>query len=79
MQIWYCVPPGEARRRFEQLAYTLFPNHARECKAFLRHKTVLISPSILKAAGIPFVKVGNVCMLPLVLLTSGASWLVYVV
>ncbi|XP_026722604.1 lysine-specific demethylase 4C isoform X2 [Athene cunicularia] len=53
---WYAVPP-EHGRRLERLAQGFFPSSCQECDAFLRHKMILISPSILKKYGIPFDKV----------------------
>ncbi|CAM9273346.1 unnamed protein product [Lampetra planeri] len=53
---WYCVPP-EHGKRLERLAKGFFPNSAKNCEAFLRHKMTLISPSILKKYGIPFEKI----------------------
>lgn len=50
---WYCIPP-EHGKRFERLAASFFPHADKECKAFLRHKTTLISPQILKKYSIPF-------------------------
>ena len=41
--------------KFEQMAYSLYPDLARQCPAFLRHKEVLVSPSILKTYGIRYV------------------------
>ena len=35
VQVWYCVPPGKPRERFEALAASLFPDEARECKVRL--------------------------------------------
>ena len=32
VQVWYCVPPGKPRERFEALAASLFPDEAQECK-----------------------------------------------
>ena len=53
---WYCVPP-----RFgyllEEAAKRLFPNISSRCSNFMRHKTCLISPMLLKELGIPFQKV----------------------
>lgn len=53
---WYAVPPAHGRR-LERLARELFPGPARGCEAFLRHKVALISPTVLKAQGIPFGRV----------------------
>ncbi len=55
-KFWYTVPP-EYCRRFERMALGLFPNLAKECPAFLRHKMCLISPSILRQNSIPYNKV----------------------
>jgi len=50
---WYCIAP-EYGKRFERLASSFFPHSFRTCKAFLRHKTTMISPAILKKYSIPF-------------------------
>lgn len=52
---WYCIAP-EHGKRFERLANNFFPQNARACRAFLRHKTTLISPQILKKYSIPYSK-----------------------
>ena len=56
LQVWYAVAPGKDRRRFEELAKGLFPKDAAKCANFLRHKTILITPQMLKKHGIPYVK-----------------------
>uniref|UniRef100_A0AAZ3NNK9 [histone H3]-trimethyl-L-lysine(9) demethylase n=1 Tax=Oncorhynchus tshawytscha TaxID=74940 RepID=A0AAZ3NNK9_ONCTS len=53
---WYCVPP-EQGKKMERLAQGFFPGSHQNCKAFLRHKMTLISPSILRKYGIPFEKI----------------------
>lgn len=52
---WYSISP-EHGKRFERLAASFFPHSFRTCRAFLRHKTTLISPQILKKYSIPFSK-----------------------
>lgn len=54
-QVWYAVSPAH-RKRFERMAATAFPALARDCPAFLRHKDILISPSLLRANSIPYVQ-----------------------
>lgn len=49
---WYCVPPAH-RRRFETVAQGLAPDLFRSCKEFLRHKELMISPTLLKQHNIP--------------------------
>jgi jumonji domain-containing protein 2 len=50
---WYAVNPEDSKR-FENLARSHFPGQASECSEFLRHKRCLLSPAILKKAGIRF-------------------------
>ena len=50
---WYCISPAH-RARFESLACSYFAELARACPAFLRHKDILISPTLLRQSGIPF-------------------------
>ena len=39
------------------MAEGLFPNLAKDCQAYLRHKMCLISPTILRQNSIPYNKV----------------------
>lgn len=43
---WYSIPQGSARK-FEEAMKQVFPQDAKACDQFLRHKTFLISPSHL--------------------------------
>jgi len=52
-KVWYSVAPGD-RKKFENMAGQLFPELVRNCKAFLRHKDILISPRVLRAFNVPF-------------------------
>ena len=53
---WYAVAP-EDRERFEILAQGMVPEMWRACPEFLRHKELLISPTLLEQNGIPFTRV----------------------
>ncbi|GMI00657.1 hypothetical protein TrLO_g8491 [Triparma laevis f. longispina] len=48
---WYSISAKDSSR-YEALAASYFPEEANECPDFLRHKKYLLSPSILKNAGI---------------------------
>ena len=50
---WYAIAP-EHTKRFESLAQSRFVHAARDCPEFLRHKRNMLSPAILKKAGVPF-------------------------
>jgi len=52
---WYGIPPSQAPR-FEQMAQGYFHDEYRECNQFLRHKTTLLSPHLIKQYNIPLVK-----------------------
>jgi JmjC domain, hydroxylase len=54
-KIWYSVSPKHAAK-FDRMAEQLFPDAAKACPAFVRHKDVVISPKILKQYGVPFVQ-----------------------
>ena len=53
---WYCVPPA-ARGRLERAAASAAPELFAQCREFLRHKELLLSPAALRAMGVPFVRV----------------------
>eukprot|EP01025_Chloroclados_australasicus_P066147 TRINITY_DN9052_c1_g1_i2.p2 TRINITY_DN9052_c1_g1~~TRINITY_DN9052_c1_g1_i2.p2 ORF type:complete len:392 (+),score=27.34 TRINITY_DN9052_c1_g1_i2:164-1339(+) len=52
-KVWYCVSPKH-RKKFEEMAATLFPDLSKACKAFLRHKDILLSPNVLNTFHIPY-------------------------
>ena len=54
-KVWYCVPPSESKK-FDDMAKQLFPEAARACPDFLRHKDIMISPSLLKSYNIRYVQ-----------------------
>ncbi|OJJ49854.1 hypothetical protein ASPZODRAFT_1046496 [Penicilliopsis zonata CBS 506.65] len=45
---WYSISQADAPR-FEQAMRSIWPSDAKNCDQFLRHKTYLVSPSILKS------------------------------
>jgi len=45
---WYAIPINESGR-FETIAQSFFPEEHRKCKQFLRHKTTMVSPSMLQS------------------------------
>ena len=49
---WYVVPPAYAER-VRTLTANLYPEARKACAQFLRHKTTLLAPAVLKRAGIP--------------------------
>ncbi|VDM15655.1 unnamed protein product [Hydatigera taeniaeformis] len=51
-KLWYCIPPAFARK-FEAFAREHFKSEFLACRSFLRHKSILIDPKVLAAAGIP--------------------------
>ncbi|TGZ77726.1 hypothetical protein EX30DRAFT_374373 [Ascodesmis nigricans] len=48
---WYSISRKD-KERFEHVMKTIYPNDAKKCTEFLRHKTFLVSPSILAHHGI---------------------------
>ena len=57
LQVWYAIAPGASRKRFEDFARTLYPNDAKNCSNFLRHKNVMITPKLIRDEGIPIITV----------------------
>ncbi|CEN62659.1 Putative DNA damage-responsive repressor GIS1/RPH1, jumonji superfamily [Aspergillus calidoustus] len=45
---WYSISQEDAPR-FEQVMKSIWPSDAKTCDQFLRHKTYLVSPSLLKS------------------------------
>lgn len=50
------MSPNDAAK-FDRMATGLFPDEARGCKGFVRHKDLLISPSQLRTHNIPYMQV----------------------
>ncbi|KAL9050379.1 MAG: hypothetical protein Q9162_006659 [Coniocarpon cinnabarinum] len=48
---WYSISQEDARK-FEKVMRDAWPNDSKNCGQFLRHKTYLISPNLLKDKGI---------------------------
>jgi len=53
-KIWYAIAAGEDAQRFEQFCDGHFHQAKRRCPEYMRHKRALVSPAILKKAGIRF-------------------------
>ena len=51
---WYSISPDDGKR-FETFAASLFAEQSRRCSAWLRHKTSLINPSLIRQNGIKVV------------------------
>uniref|UniRef100_A0A7S3R422 JmjC domain-containing protein n=2 Tax=Dunaliella tertiolecta TaxID=3047 RepID=A0A7S3R422_DUNTE len=52
-KVWYCVSPAD-QGKMERMAEGLFPEEARECSDFMRHKDILISPNLLRTNNIAY-------------------------
>lgn len=52
---WYCLSPKD-QQKFERLASGLFPQLHKACRAFIRHKDIMLSPSLLRAHGISYMQ-----------------------
>jgi len=53
-KVWYAIPAGEDSKRFEHLMEAHYQHAKKDCPEYLRHKRSLVSPAILKKAGIPY-------------------------
>ena len=53
---WYAIAP-EHRARFETAALSAAPELFHACPEFLRHKELLLSPQLLRSAGVPFTRI----------------------
>jgi hypothetical protein len=53
-KVWYAVAAGDDAQRFVQLCEGHFHQAKTECTEYMRHKRCLISPKVLKKAGISF-------------------------
>ena len=54
-KVWYCVPPSESDK-FDAMAKQLFPELVSDCPDFIRHKNIMISPSVLRSFNINYVQ-----------------------
>lgn len=54
-KIWYIISPKDAEK-FDSMARQLFPDGYRACRAFTRHKDIMISPKVLRTYNVPFVQ-----------------------
>jgi jumonji domain-containing protein 2 len=61
-KFWYCLPASEGKK-IENFARTHFPEGFGKCKEFLRHKTIMIHPYILKQK-IPDLKIHKMVQNP---------------
>lgn len=53
-KVWYAIAAGEDAQRFEQLCEGHFHHAKSGCKEYMRHKRAMVSPAILRKAGIRF-------------------------
>ncbi|KAL0482014.1 lysine-specific demethylase [Acrasis kona] len=52
---WYSIPLGH-KKKFEDLARSMYPEEFKKCAQVLRHKNLLISPSVLSQNNIQVTK-----------------------
>ena len=53
-KVWYAVAAGEDAKRLEQFCEGHYHQARTQCTEYMRHKRCLISPKLLKKAGISF-------------------------
>mmetsp|Transcript_28652 Transcript_28652/g.25620 ORF Transcript_28652/g.25620 Transcript_28652/m.25620 type:complete len:466 (+) Transcript_28652:232-1629(+) len=61
-KFWYSLPPSE-RPKLEAFAKQYFPDGFNKCKEFMRHKTTMINPYLLKQK-IPDLKIHKMIQYP---------------
>mmetsp|Transcript_18452 Transcript_18452/g.39647 ORF Transcript_18452/g.39647 Transcript_18452/m.39647 type:complete len:650 (+) Transcript_18452:443-2392(+) len=54
-KVWYCVSPKDSDK-FDRMAQSMFPQLHTACPAFVRHKDIMLSPSLLRTYGIPYMQ-----------------------
>ena len=54
-KFWYGIDLRD-NERFENLLWSKFPDNAKKCDEFIRHKTTLVQPKVLHDYGIRLVK-----------------------
>jgi jumonji domain-containing protein 2 len=57
-KFWYGIEIDD-NEKFENFLKSKFPDYFRECPEFLRHKTTLVYPGILKDCGIKVRKMAH--------------------
>lgn len=70
-KVWYIVP-GEEEKKLAHLVQEKFPEY--DCDLYLRHKNVMVPPSVLRANGIRF---GKVLYLNFIYFMSAANNLIF--
>lgn len=53
---WYSIPQSH-EKQFYNFVKDQFPNEFKNCKEFLRHKSIIVSPKLLNENGIPVNKI----------------------
>lgn len=61
-KFWYCLAPSE-QKKLEDFTRQYFPEGFGKCKEFMRHKTVMINPYLLKQK-IPDLKIHKMIQYP---------------